>query len=103
RVRLPKEAHESVPWRIREVAAGFRLEDVWALPAHGGADGFATLIEVMASLDPTATPSPISRMLFAIRFRLGRLLGWDDPAPQLPIPDRKETTLKDRLPRDLRK
>jgi len=101
-MRLPKGAHESVPWRIREIAPDFRLEDVWALPAHGGADCFATLIEVMASLDPTATPSPISGMLFDIRFRLGHLLGWDDPAIQLPIPDRKETTLKDRLPRDLR-
>src|SRR5438270_11678352 len=101
-MRLPKGAHESHPWRIREIAPDFRLEDAWALPAQGGADGFATLIEVMGSLDPTATPSRISRALFEIRFRLGRLLGWDVPAPQLPIPDRKETTLKDRLPRDLR-
>ena len=101
-MRLPKGTQESVAWRIREIAPDFRLEDVWALPAQGGADGFAKLIEVMASLDPTATPSPISRTLFEIRFRVGRLLGWDDPAPQLPIPDRQETTLKDRLPWDLR-
>jgi hypothetical protein len=77
------------------------LEDVWALPAHGRAGDFPKLIEVMGSLDPTATPSSASRALFDLRFRLGRCFGWDDTTP-LPIPDSTQTTLKDRLPRDLR-
>ena len=100
-MRLPNSAHESRPWRIREIAPDFRLEDVWALPAHGRADDFPKLMEIMASLDPTATPSPASRALFDLRHRLGGWFGWDDSAP-LPIPDRSETTLRDRLPRDLR-
>jgi hypothetical protein len=59
------------------------------------------LIEVMGSLDPTATASSASRALFDLRFRLGRCFRWDGAA-DLPIPDRTETTLSDRLPRDLR-
>jgi hypothetical protein len=89
-------------WRIREIAPDFRLEDVWALPVRGGADDFATLVELMASLDPASTPSTASRLLFGIRHRLGRCFGWDDGAGQLPIPGNTETTLRDRLPQDLR-
>jgi len=100
-MRLPIAAHESHPWRILEIAPDFRVEDVWALPVHGGADDFATLLEVMASLDPTKTPSAASRQLFGIRHNLGRRFGWDDGAG-LPIPDTAETTLSDRLPPDLR-
>jgi hypothetical protein len=100
-VRLANSAHEARPWRIREITPDFRLEDVWALPAYGHADDFPKLVEVMGSLDPTATPSSASRALFDLRFRLGRCFGWDNTT-SLPIRDRKQTTLKDRLPRDLR-
>jgi len=101
-MRLPNSAHESHPWRIREVAPDFRLEDVWALPVHGGADDFETLLEVMASLDPAKGASLATRVLFSIRYRIGGLLGWDDPPDTLPVPERSETTLSARLPRDLR-
>ena len=33
-MRLPNAAHESRPWRIREIVPDFTLEDVWALPVH---------------------------------------------------------------------
>ena len=32
-MRLPNAAHESRPWRIREIVPDFTLEDVWATPA----------------------------------------------------------------------
>ena len=35
-MRLPNSVHESGPWRIREIAPDFIVEDVWALPAEGG-------------------------------------------------------------------
>jgi hypothetical protein len=101
-MRLPKAAHESRPWRIREVAPDFRLEDVWALPAQGGAEDFATLLEVMASLDPANGESRVTRTLFSIRWRVGGWLGWDDAPRPLAIPDDNETTLSARLPEDLR-
>jgi hypothetical protein len=101
-LRLRNAEHESHPWRIGEIAPDFRLEDVWALPVAGGPKDFATLLELMASLDPATEGPPVVRLLFAIRLQLGRRLGWDDTAEQLPIPGRSETTLHARLPADLR-
>jgi Protein of unknown function (DUF2867) len=101
-VRLPNAAHESRPWRIHEVAPDFRLEDVWALPAQGGAEDFATLLEVMASLDPADGNSRATRALFDIRWRVGGWFGWDDAPRPLAIPHDTETTLSARLPEDLR-
>lgn len=101
-MRLPNSEHESHAWRINEVAPDFRLEDVWALPVHGGAEDFTTLLEVMASLDPANAESRATRALFAIRYRIGGWLGWDDTPRPLPIPNHAETTLSARLPEDLR-
>jgi hypothetical protein len=100
-LRLPNSEHESRPWRISEIVPDFRLEDVWSLPASGGAGDFATLLEVMGSLDPKDS-SPATRLLFSIRLRVGGWLGWDDTATELPIPADAETTLQARLPADLR-
>jgi hypothetical protein len=101
-MRLPNSEHESHRWRLDEIAPDFRLEDVWALPAEGGAADFPTLLEVMSSLKPAGGKSVATRLLFGIRFRLGGWLGWDDAAARLPIPGGGETTLRARLPADLR-
>jgi hypothetical protein len=101
-MRLSNSEHEKHPWRIGEVAPDFRLEDVWALPVQGGAEDFATLLEVMASFDPADAESRMTRALFSIRYRIGGRFGWDD-APRPPAsPDDTETTLSVRLPEDLR-
>jgi hypothetical protein len=101
-MRLPNSEHESHAWRIGEVAPDFRLEDVWALPAQGGVEDFATLLDVIASLDPANAGSRATRALFAIRYRIGGWLGWDDAPRALAIPNDAETTLRARLPDDLR-
>ncbi|MGA2452876.1 MAG: DUF2867 domain-containing protein [Solirubrobacteraceae bacterium] len=101
-MRVANSEHEDRAWRIGEVAPDFRLEDVWALPAHGGSQDFATLLEVMASLDPSHAASRATRALFSIRYRIGGWLGWDDAPRPLAIPPGTETTLSARLPDDLR-
>lgn len=101
-MRLPNAAHESRPWRIREIAPDFTVEDVWALPVHGGAEDFPALIGVMACLDPAGAGSLAARVLWRVRWRLGSWLGWDDAAGELPIPGKNEASLTDRLPDDLR-
>ena len=98
-MRLPNTAHSSRPWRIHELTRDFRLEDVWALPTPGGPDDFPRLVRVAASLDPSQSSSPIVRTLFAIRWKVGGLLGWDGPDAGL---DSRVQTLCDRLPEDLR-
>jgi hypothetical protein len=93
---LPNSAHTSRPWRIHEITRGFRLEDVWALPTPGGPDDFPLLVEGMSSGDPAESSSRAARLLWAIRWKLGALLGWDDDQGA------KWPTLRDRLPADLR-
>jgi Protein of unknown function (DUF2867) len=101
-MRLSNGEHESRPWRIREIAPDFTLEDAWALPAHGRAEDFDALLELMTSGDPASDASAATRLLWFVRWQLGRLLGWDDAASKLPIPGTNETSLAERLPDDLR-
>jgi hypothetical protein len=101
-VRLPNTEHEAHPWVIAQVAPDFKLLDAWELPAEGGPDEFAALIEITTTLDPTNGDSRATRALFSLRFRLGRWFGWDDATSKLPVPGRTETTLSARVPEDLR-
>jgi hypothetical protein len=92
-MRLPDAVHTSRPWRIHALIPDFRLEDVWALPTPGGPDDFPRLAHQFAAGDPSRFSSPAVRTLFALRWRIGALLGWD--AARAP-------TLRERLPADLR-
>jgi uncharacterized protein DUF2867 len=101
-MRLPTTAHTSRPWRIHELTYDFRLEDVWALPTPGGPDDFPRLVRQMASGDPSQGPNRFSgaaRMLWALRWKIGELLGWDSPDAGHGF---RVPTLRDRLPADLR-
>ena len=99
-MRLPRTAHTSRPWRIHELTRDFRLEDVWGLPTPGGPDDFPRLVELMAMFDPARSSSGAVRTLFAIRWKLGRLLGWDRLDAGL---SSRVRTLRERLPVDLRR
>ncbi len=110
-MRIPNSVHESRPWRIREIAADFTLEDVWALPVHGGAEDFQALIDNAASFSPADAESVATRVLWRTRDRLGRWfglgrisapVGGDHEPQELAIPDTDETSLAGRLPDDLR-
>jgi len=98
-MRVPNAAHTSRPWRIHELTRDFRLEDVWELPVPGGPGDFPRLVQLAASLDPSQSSSRAVSTLFAIRWKLGKLLGWDGPDAGL---GSRVPTLRDRLPADLR-
>ena len=105
-MRLPDTAHTSRPWRIHELTGDFRLEDVWALPTPGGPDdfprvvqGFPQLARGLDAADASPGFSRVARALWAIRWKLGALLGWDRPDRGL---GSRVPTLRDRLPADLR-
>lgn len=98
-MRLPESAHTSQPWRIHELTPDFRVEDVWALPTPSGPGDFPRLMRLATSLDPEQSSSAAVRALFAIRWKLGGLLGWDDPDTGLGA---RVPTLRERLPADLR-
>jgi hypothetical protein len=98
-VRLPDAAHSSRPWRVHELTDDFELEDVWALPTPGGPDDLARFLQLVASQDAHDRDYPaVFRALFALRWKLGALLGWDSTA--LGIGERVPS-LRARLPADL--
>jgi len=97
-MRLPNSAQTSRPWRIHELTHDFRLEDVWALPTPGGPRDFHWLVERFASSDPSSGSLP-GRALWAVRWKLGELLGWDGPDTGVGT---RVPTLRDRMPADLR-
>jgi hypothetical protein len=105
-----KAEHERRPLRIHELVPDFTLEDVWALPVQGGAEDFPAFLEFIGSMDPTETNNRPARFLWDVRNRLGVWLDLGEissPADQsgdagLPIPGTDETSLRGRLPADLR-
>ena len=98
-MRLPDSAHTSRPWRIHELTPDFEVEDVWALPTPGGRDDFRFLVEGFAAADPSESGSGAVRALFALRWKVGELLGWDRDDTGI---GSRVSTLGDRLPADLR-
>jgi hypothetical protein len=97
--RLPNTEHTSRPWRIHELTRDFRVEDVWALPTPGGPDDFPRLVQRFASADPSQRLPGAARTLWALRWKIGEVLGWDDEDDGV---GSRVATLRDRLPVDLR-
>ena len=98
-MRLPRTAHTSRPWLIHDIAPDFRVEDVWALPTPGGPNDFGRLLELGRALDPDNSSAWPVRALFALRWKLGALFGWDDEAKAV---GGRVPTLSERLPAELR-
>jgi hypothetical protein len=98
-MRVPNTEHTSRPWRIHEIAPDFRVEDVWRPPEVGDADDFERVVQTVTAYDPARSTSFAVRNLFAIRWKLGAMLGLDGDASGVGA---RVPTLRDRLPADLR-
>ncbi|WP_410790075.1 DUF2867 domain-containing protein [Kribbella sp. C-35] len=99
-MRLPNTAHTSMPWRVHELTSDFTVEDVWAFRTPGaGPDDFPTMLAAMRAAGGFARQTWPVRFLFAFRWKLGALFGWDDPKAAVGA---RVASLHDRLPRDLR-
>ncbi|MFF8812322.1 DUF2867 domain-containing protein [Streptomyces pactum] len=98
-MRIPKAAHTARPWRIHEFTKDFRIEDVWSFRApDAGPDDFPVMLKALkTAYDTRKAPAPV-RFLFAVRWKLGALLGWDTPQAGL---GGRVASLSDRLPQDL--
>jgi hypothetical protein len=97
--RLPNSAHTARRWRIQALVPDFRLEDVWELPGAGGPGDFPRLVELIAAMDPAQGSSLAARGLWALRWKLGALLGWDDAGTGV---GGRVASLRERLDLDLR-
>jgi hypothetical protein len=98
-MRVSADVHRSRPWRIHELTRDFRIEDVWELPVSGERDDFPRVVQLASALDPSQSSSFAVRTLFAIRWKLGEVFGWDREHTGL---GSRVPTLRDRLPEDLR-
>jgi hypothetical protein len=98
-MRIPKAAHTEQPWRIHEFAHDFRIEDVWSFRApDAGPDDFPVMLDALKKAYDTRREPAAVRFLFAVRWKLGALLGWDTPRAGL---GGRVASLRDRLPHDL--
>lgn len=103
-----KEEHEGRVLRIHELVPDFNLEDVWAFPVEGGPGDFDEFLEFVGSMDPTETENRPARFLWDLRdrlgawFDLGKISSPVEGEGGLPIPGTAETSLRGRLPADLR-
>lgn len=99
-MKLPRTAHTEHPWRIHEFARDFRVEDVWSYRTPGaGPDDFPVMLAALAAGAAFDNQSLPVRFLFAVRWKLGALLGWDRDDDGL---GKRVRSLSDRLPDDLR-
>lgn len=99
-VKLPNSEHTGRPWRIHELTPDFQVEDVWAFSTPGaGPDDFPAMLSALRAAGGLNKNPPLVRFLFAVRWKLGAVFGWDEPGEGLAS---RVESLCDRLPRDLR-
>jgi hypothetical protein len=98
-MRIPKATHTEQSWRIHEFTPDFRVEDAWYFRAPGaGPDDFPVMLDALKAAYDTRKEPAVSRFLLAVRWKVGALLGWDDPQEGL---GGRVASLRDRLPEDL--
>ncbi|MER6948454.1 DUF2867 domain-containing protein [Nonomuraea sp. NPDC000554] len=97
--RLPLAEHTSRPWRIHELTPGFRVEDVWRYRTPGaGPDDFPVMLDALEAFAGPANSGLAVRFLFAARWKLGALFGWDKPKASLGA---RVRSLREVLPPDI--
>jgi hypothetical protein len=108
-MRIPSDVLKTQDWIINDIVPDFGVEDVWALPVEGGADDFASVIELQQSLDFPASAPLAVRVLWGVRDQLGRAFGLgristsaDAADGWPPVPGTGEPSLLLRVPEDLR-
>ncbi|MFC7927902.1 DUF2867 domain-containing protein [Streptomyces cinereoruber] len=98
-MKLPVSEHTRRPWRIHAYAHDFAVEDVWSYRTPGaGPDDFPVMLAAMVEDGGFSRQSAPARFLFAVRWKLGALLGWDDPRAGLGT---RVRSLRERMPEEL--
>ncbi|MFF0556384.1 DUF2867 domain-containing protein [Streptomyces sp. NPDC004266] len=98
-MRLPVGEHTGRPWRIHAYVPDFTTLDVWSFRTPGaGPDDFPRVLAAIAAGAGLSEQSGPARFLFAVRWKLGALLGWDDPEAGL---GPRVRSLRERMPEEL--
>ncbi|MEC3957902.1 DUF2867 domain-containing protein [Nocardia sp. CDC153] len=98
-MRIPTDTHTARPWRIHEFTRDFRVEDVWSFRTPGaGPDDFPLMLAALRAYAGPAKDSLAVRFLFAARWKLGAVFGWDKPDNGF---DGRVRSLRESLPPDI--
>lgn len=98
--RLAKTTYTERLWRIHDIAGDFTIQDMWSFRTpDAGPDDFPAMLAAMRAAGGLDKQSLPARFLFAVRWKLGALFGWDKPSTGV---GKRVASLRDRLPSDLR-
>ncbi|MCX5206451.1 DUF2867 domain-containing protein [Streptomyces sp. NBC_00237] len=99
-MKLPRTSHTDQPWLVHDLTPDFAVEDVWSFRTPGaGPDDFPVMLAAMRGRgNVSQQPGPV-RFLFAVRWKLGALFGWEKSGSGL---GGRVQPLRDRIPEDLR-
>ena len=98
--RLAKTTYTERLWRIHDIAGDFTIQDMWSFRTpDAGTDDFQAMLAAMRAAGGLDKQSLPARFLFAVRWKLGALFGWDKPSTGV---GKRVASLRDRLPSDLR-
>ncbi len=105
---ISKETHLARSWTIDRIAPDFRLWDVWEIPIaanNSDTENFQSFYNTaLEAFNKIQTRKTLAGLLFALRYRISRIIPLDRNINTLPIPGCRETTIKSRLSsRDLEK
>lgn len=97
--RIPRSEHTQRPWRIHHLTYDFEVEDVWSFRTPGaGSDDFPVMLDALEVAGGPQNLNAVSRFLFAIRWKLGALFGWDDVKEGV---GERSRSLRERMDSDL--
>ncbi|MEV7566154.1 DUF2867 domain-containing protein [Streptomyces tanashiensis] len=98
-MRLPVGEHTGRPWRIHEYVPDFTTLDVWSFRTPGaGPDDFRLALAAIEAGAGLSRQSGPTAFLFAVRWKLGALLGWDEPRAGI---GPRVRSLRERMPEEL--
>lgn len=84
-MRIAADAFTSLPLRCHALLSDVPLHDVWAIALEGGGPGRTVADVNRIVFDPQRPASNVAvRALFALRWWLGRLFGWDEERYDVP-------------------
>lgn len=97
-MRVPNSEFTDRAWRIHDIARDFEVEDVWSLPTPGGPHELGRFARGFTAPSTNEIADKATEILFAVRWRIGKLLGWDSASEGV---SKRVLSLRDRLPEDL--
>ena len=82
-MRVSPKEFQRIPLRAHSLLSNVPLHDVWAIDLLGGGPG-RTIVDVRALLseEKLRAANPAVNFFFGLRWRLGRVFGWDREPPR---------------------